>query len=121
MIAPSRPAPRRLLFHITPRADWERALRQGVYRAASLRREGFIHCSGRTQVVRVANTFYRGRRNLLLLVIDPARVQPAIRHERVDGRRFPHIYGPLNLDAVVRVLEFPPRRDGTFALPAALR
>ena len=43
-----------LIYHITPRAAWQRAQQRGEYRAASLRREGFIHCSGRTQVVRVA-------------------------------------------------------------------
>ena len=106
-----------LIYHITRRAAWQRALQRGEYRTPSLRTEGFIHCSGRTQVVRVANAFYRGRRNLVLLVVDPAEVQAPLRHERVDGGRFPHIYGPLNLDAVVQVVEFPPRADGTFAFP----
>ncbi|MCA1552997.1 MAG: DUF952 domain-containing protein [Chloroflexi bacterium] len=108
---------RKHLFHITTRAEWQRAQRVGAYRAASLRREGFIHCSGQTQVVRVANAFYRGKRNLVLLLIEPAKVNAPIRHERVDGRRFPHIYGALNLDAVVQVVDFPPRADGTFVLP----
>ena len=108
---------RRRLYHITPRADWLRAQRRGEYRAASLHSEGFIHCSGKSQVVQVANRFYRDRRNLLLLVIDPARVNAVIRHERVEGRRFPHIYGPLNLGAVVQVLPFPPSADGMFVLP----
>ncbi len=108
---------RKHIFHITTRAKWQRAQRVGAYSAASLRSAGFIHCSGRTQVVRVANAFYRGKRNLVLLVIEPAKVSAPIRHERVDGGRFPHIYGPLNLDAAVQVVDFAPRADGTFALP----
>jgi len=106
-----------LIYHITPRAAWQRALQRGEYRAPSLRTEGFIHSSGPRQVVRVANAFYRRRRNLVLLVIDPRKVKARIRQERADGGRFPHIYGPLNLDAVVQVVDFPPRADGTFSLP----
>ena len=60
-----------------------------------------------------------GRRDLVLLVIDPARLAAELVYEDCYevGQAFPHIYGPLNLNAVVSVVPFPPLPDGTFALP----
>ena len=110
------------IYHITARADWEAAQRAGVYRTASLEGEGFIHCSRRDQVVAVADANFRGRTGLVLLAIDAARVAPEIRYEDCydSGQAFPHIYGPLELDAVTRVIDFPPDAEGRFALPDEL-
>ena len=55
---------------------------------------------------------------LLLLVIDPDRVEHEIREEQSGDELFPHIYGPLNVDAVVEARPFPPNADGTFTAPA---
>jgi uncharacterized protein (DUF952 family) len=102
---------------------------QVAYYADSLSTEGFIHCSKPSQIVDVANSFYRGQQGLVLLVIDPAKLdselkweppaEPEPSHARA-GDLFPHVYGPLNLDAVVKVLEFEPLADGTFSLPPEL-
>jgi uncharacterized protein (DUF952 family) len=110
------------IFHIAEADGWADAQANGLYRRSTLGRtvedEGFIHCSYRDQVEAVANTFYAGRKDLLLLVIDPAKVASEIREEAVDGpERFPHIYGPLNLDAVTEVRSFLPREDGRFLAP----
>lgn len=112
--------PLNILLHITPREDWERAGRDGIYRAASLDTEGFIHLSTPAQVVGTANRFYRGQTGLVLLVIDEERLQSEIRYEAADGQMFPHLYGSLNVDAVTRVLPFEPGPDGAFTLPEAL-
>ena len=110
----------RPLLHICPRADWQ--ARDDVYRCASLVSEGFIHCSWPEQVVATASRFFKGQRGLVLLVIDAARVVPEIRCEAAaNGEMFPHIYGPLNADAVIEVLAFDPGVDGSFALPDRLR
>ncbi len=81
--------------------------------------EGFVHCAYAHQVTRVANRVYRGVRGLVLLVIDPGRVDAEIRNENLEGgdELFPHIYGPLKVDAVIDVLAFEPLSDGTFQLP----
>ena len=114
----SAEAPSPIIMHIAERVAWEAARRSGAYRGDSLDREGFIHCSTPSQVLRVANAFYAGRQDLVLLSIDAARVQPELRYEG-DGRGecFPHIYGPLNISAVRRAVDFPPGRDGRFTMP----
>ncbi len=88
-------------------------------RGQSLDEVGFIHCSYANQVTRVANAIYRGVHGLILLEIDPARLTSEVRDEALgDGdEKFPHIYGPLDTDAVVEVHPFEPTADGTFELP----
>jgi uncharacterized protein (DUF952 family) len=109
------------ILHITPRAAWEQARAAGVYRGDTLDAEGFIHCSTVDQVVATANRYFRGRADLVLLVIDPARVGPEIRYEpSPEGERFPHVYGPLDLGAVTRALPLEPGADGAFSLPPEL-
>ena len=116
-----------ILLHIASRADWEAACATGSYRPASFEREGFIHCSTAAQVVGSADRYFRGRGDLVLLCIDESRVAGALRYEppavigeapdRRTGELFPHLHGPLALDAVIRVVAFPCREDGSFALP----
>ena len=112
------------LYHITTAHAWTVARSAGSYcestRGLSLADVGFIHCSYARQVPRVAQALYRGASGLVLLVIDPDRLAAELREEDLDGSGevFPHIYGPLNLDAVVDVVPFEPAEDGTFTLPA---
>jgi glutathione S-transferase len=113
--------PASLIYHIAARADWERALRDGAYvtstRGVTLAEQGYIHASEAAQVAGIANAFYTGTgEDLVLLVIDPARVQAEIRYEDVPGvdAPFPHIYGALNPDAVTAVLPFAPGPDSAF-------
>jgi uncharacterized protein (DUF952 family) len=113
------------IYHIAVRADWERALSDGAYTRSSvdktLAEEGFIHASQESQVARTANKFYRDVPGpLVLLVIDPGRLDAELRYEAVPGADlpFPHIYGPLNPGAVLAAVPFAPGPDGTFAFPA---
>ena len=97
------------IWHITTRQQWEQAQLTQIYRSDSLEAEGFIHCSTPQQVIKVANTLFLGQPGLVLLGIDSEKVQAEIRYEEVDGtERFPHIYGSLNTEAVVEVLDFEP-------------
>jgi uncharacterized protein (DUF952 family) len=107
------------IFHITTRIDWDRALAEGSYRADSLESEGFIHASNPGQVAGSANRFFRGRAGLVVLRIDADRVDSPIRRESSphSGEPFPHIYGPLNLDAVVEVVPIEPDARGLFRWP----
>ena len=114
-IPPTDIPPTDLLLHICPASDWREAQAAGEYRPASLDTEGFIHCSTPAQVVSTANRFYHGRRALVLLVIDIGRIGPEVRYEAADGSLFPHVYGPLNLEAVVEVHDFEPDETGAFS------
>jgi uncharacterized protein (DUF952 family) len=110
-----------LIYHIATAADWEQARRDGQYTTSTLGRtlaeEGFIHASTAAQVAPVAEAFYRDAPDLVLLVIDTERVGPPVRYERVPGQPdpYPHIYGPLNLDAVAATRPFPAGPDGRFS------
>lgn len=142
MANPSFP---RFIFHVAAFADWIDAKTVGEYRVSTLGHKlvdvGFIHACRADQVAGVANSHYRGLRGLVLLVIDPKRVQPEIRHEAANTTNratrpaawemtsehpepaeetFPHIYGPLNVDAVVEAVPFESSTDGHFTFPTEL-
>ena len=112
-----------VILHIIAHTDWAAAQHTSLYHGDTLATEGFIHCSTPAQVIIPANAFYHGRADLLLLVIDPARLTAPLLYEDTagSGQAFPHLYGPLNLDAVQATVAFPPQADGTFVLPLALR
>ena len=107
------------IYHILSKADWAAAQAEGVYSPASLDLEEFIHCSTGWQVLRTANLYYAGRDDLLILCIAVDRVQADIHYEDSvgAGMDFPHIYGPLNLDAVEKVLRLEIGPSGNFILP----
>jgi uncharacterized protein (DUF952 family) len=110
-----------MIFHIAQREIWEQARMNGEYRVESLMTEGFIHLSTRSQFLRVANFLFQGQTDLVLLEVDETLLKCGLRYDPVGEERFPHLYGPLNLEAVVRVHEFPVQADGTFQAPATLK
>jgi uncharacterized protein (DUF952 family) len=91
-------------YHLTPRVVWESQSAGPYFRPEAYEQDGFIHCTdGEEQVVRVANAFYVGdSREHVVLVIDITRIRAEVKYEDPD-RIFPHIYGPLNVDAVAEV------------------
>ena len=104
------------IFHIAFTADWKAAVDAGEYRISTrgrtLDEEGFIHCSSSgEQVQRVARSFYADADDLVLLTIDPFRVGAPVRWEAVGaaGEEYPHIYGPLPVDAVLSAEAFNPQ------------
>lgn len=108
------------IVHITTAAEWAAAQRDGAYRAPSLDTDGFIHLSRADQVVRVADAAFRGREDLVLLAVDPERLSAPVRWEPAeDGETFPHVYGPIEVAAVVAVVAFPEGPSG-FSLPQAI-
>ena len=97
------------IFHLIDQAAWDTARAQSEHRAESLASEGFIHCSeDEEQLLRVAERLYAGRPDLLALEVDLDRLaSPLKREPSRSGEIYPHIYGPLNLDAVVKVWQLP--------------
>jgi uncharacterized protein (DUF952 family) len=103
-----------VIFHVARRQDWEDALAAGEYVVSSLGRtlaeEGFIHASHRHQVDGVLERYYGDvTEPLVLLGVDPDRLGAEVREEPAPGtgESFPHIYGPIPVDAVVEVSELP--------------
>lgn len=111
-----------MILHILSYPAWKQTLQEGEYAPASLEKEGFIHCSTSDQVVDVANSIYKGKTGLFLMFIDEKKVKSNIVYEDLYdlGKLFPHIYGPLNLDAVSQIVEFTPDEDGNFRLPSGV-
>src|SRR5260221_8924358 len=112
------------IYHIATASDWAQARADGEYststRGRTLEEQGFIRGSTADQVAPVATMIYKGMPDLLVLVIDADRVRPEIRFEQVPGwdEPFPHIYGPLNADAVVETRRLEPGLDGQFSFAA---
>jgi uncharacterized protein (DUF952 family) len=105
------------LYHLVASAEWSAAQVEGAYRPASLQKEGFIHLSTASQWVGAANRFYRGRADLLLLEVDGDRLGAEVRFEAADGDRFPHLYGPMEVDAARVVCALVPDATGEFRAP----
>lgn len=115
----SRPS---VVLHMLPAAVWNQLPVGSAYFAATLTSEGFAHCTAEPAMLEVvANRFYRGEPgDWLILHIDLEQVSAPVRWEEADGHLFPHVYGPIEQRAVVRVTPFPRSPDGTYCLPGDL-
>ncbi|HWI72861.1 MAG TPA: DUF952 domain-containing protein, partial [Baekduia sp.] len=102
------------ILHITTEDGWAAAREAGALVAPSLGEEGFIHCSTRAQVEATAKRIFRGSGDLVLLEVDVEKLAAPLKWERATdvGEEFPHIYGPLNADAVVGTIALPEGDDG---------
>lgn len=105
-----------IIFHLVPSDDWKTYQDAGLYKPETLEEEGFIHCSNGSQVQEVANRYYKGKKNLMLIVIDVASLESDVKLEQAGDseEKFPHIKGPLNIDAIIDKIKLEPEEDGTF-------
>lgn len=101
-----------LIYVLVPVVDYEAAVEKGYYWTDSVDASAFIHACPAEQLTRVANKYYADRKDVRLLYVDPSRVKAEIRWEPATGGLYPHIYGPLNLDAVVRIRRVHADSDG---------
>ncbi len=108
------------IYHITTSRETEQAFQTGEYRPTNFEKDTFIHCSYPHQIPVVANFLFRGCSDLVLLKIDRDRLACRVIDENLEGGAevFPHIYGPLPMQAVIEVIPFPCKPDGTFEFPA---
>jgi uncharacterized protein (DUF952 family) len=107
-----------MIYHLIARTTWEQTL-PGPYHADSLAMEGFIHCSYQHKVAWAANKFHSTQSDLLVLGIDSDRLKSPVRAEDPGcGELFPHIYGPIDRDAVVQVQTMQRGSDGQWVFPA---
>jgi uncharacterized protein (DUF952 family) len=111
------------LLHITDPATWQQSRAAGEYamstRGVTLAEEGFIHCSLPHQVLRIADLVYPDTADLIILVIDTDQLTAPVRYEAAEpgGEQFPHIYGPLQVSAVVETVAVSRDATGQLILP----
>jgi len=106
-----------IIYHLVPIDYWEAQPTDRSYTPVDFAREGFIHCTqGDAQIAVVANRYYRNdRRAWYVLVLDEQAITSEIKYEPgQDGLLYPHIYGPLNREAVLKMLPMPRDLDGVF-------
>ncbi|MEU7870419.1 DUF952 domain-containing protein [Dactylosporangium sp. NPDC049140] len=109
-----------MIYHIAFASDWEKAGERGEYRLSTkgrtLEEQGFIHGGTAAQVAPVANMIYGSDEGLVVLAVDEERLSAPLRYDDAPGwdEPFPHIYGPLNTDAVVAVLALTRGADGKY-------
>ena len=113
------------IYHLVAAADWQAVPAGQGYLPAAFEADGFVHCTTEPDVLlHIANSFFRAvPGEFLVLVIDPARLTAPLRYEPpspavtsgpLAGKLFPHIYGPLNPEAVMAVRTAQRAADGTF-------
>ena len=110
----------KLIYKILGAAEWRDAMARGAYLgSADDARDGFIHLSAADQVAGTATKYFRGKQDLVLVEVIADRLGSALCWELSrGGALFPHLYGPLNVTAAVRVLPMPLDADGVPAMPA---
>lgn len=108
-----------MIYHITTENAWQSALKEQSYAPENFQADGFIHCSDHYQLENTANRFYNQTPGLIVLEIDPEKLTSNLVYENLEGGQmpFPHIYGKLNLDAVVATFHFDRNQDGRLTLP----
>ncbi len=94
-----------MLFHVAEHDHWVEAEAAGRYAPPSLEREGFVHLSTASQIHRTIRTRFAGRWGLILLTIDEEKLGSELRWEGEPGQLFPHVYGPIDLEAITEAKE----------------
>ncbi|WP_459502939.1 DUF952 domain-containing protein [Bacillus sp. C1] len=109
-----------MITKVMKKSEWEIAKIKGNIMEASLLQEGFIHCSFSEQALKVAEKHFSTEMELVLLVIEPSLVDAEIKYECAsNGQDYPHIYGTINTNAIVKVIELQKEND-VYVLPVEL-
>lgn len=94
-----------LIYHITTQSQWDKAKQVGFYESAALKEEGFIHCSEDRQIPDVINRYFSDTAHLVKLTIDTEKLTSQLIYDWSNAIEdtFPHIYGPINLEAIINI------------------
>ena len=108
------------IYKIMAANEWAAAQAAGVYAgSAHDRRDGFIHFSTAAQAAETAAKHFAGQADLVLLAVDPGLFGDVLKWEASrGGALFPHLYGPLPADAVIRIDDLPLDANGLHRFPA---
>jgi uncharacterized protein (DUF952 family) len=106
-----------MIYHIAKNSDWMKSKSTEQYTPADFEKDGYIHCSDDSQIERVANWLFKGQKDLVLLQIDPTKLKAQTIYENPYDKiaeKFPHVHGPINLNAVINVFPLPCDSTGQF-------
>ena len=105
-----------MILHCMKKAEWNLLKDQRAWGLRQIEAEGFIHCSTVEYFWRVAPNFKDVKEEMVLVCIDESKLRSEVRYEDGDncGRAYPHVYGPVNNDAVVMVLPFLRDESGNY-------
>lgn len=93
-----------IIYHITEKSFFDSQKEAGEYFPPTFAEEGFIHLSTKNQVENTLKRHYLGKTGLVLLHIDSSKIVAELKYElATNGEYFPHIYGPINLEAIVEI------------------
>jgi len=93
-----------MIYHIATREDWQLHQQETFYQPSAFAREGFVHCSNQNQVDGVLQRYFIGVKDLMLLHIEEGKLRSELKYEAAGNNElFPHIYGPINKDAIVKI------------------
>jgi len=102
------------IYLLSSQAEYQQALDNGSLVRDSLQSEGFIHASPRSQLNRIANKYYQDKTQPLILVVDKKLISAEVKWEPATGGLYPHIYGPLNINAITKIEKISLADDGNF-------
>lgn len=106
-----------MIYHLATEKDWEAAMSRGTYKIPSLASEGFIHCSTREQLMESARLHFAEHQRLVVLHIVEKRVKELLKWEPSrEGALFPHIYGPIPVEAIEDLEILVRNADGAWEL-----
>lgn len=93
-----------MIYHVTTTREWATNIQNNSFAPDAFAREGFIHSCESAQLAGVLQRYFKGRHDLVLLHIDEQKLTCQLKYETATaGELFPHLFGRINLDAVVRV------------------
>jgi len=107
------------IYHVCQEKDWDDAIKNGLYKTKHLDKQGFIHAANYEQIMDVLHENFSSKENLMLLAIDAEKVTAPVRYvaTTLGTTLFPHIYGILNLDAVLDIAKIENDKNGKFSFP----
>lgn len=105
-----------MIIHCMKKATWDQRKNKEYWGQRDIEAEGFLHCSTVEYFWRVAPNFIDTKDELVLVCIDEGKLKAEVKYEDGDhcGRAYPHVYGPINHDAVIKVVPFLKKEDGTY-------
>jgi uncharacterized protein (DUF952 family) len=104
------------IYLLSSQQEYDTALKSGALVRDSIKEEGFIHASPRSQLTRIANKYYKQTVNPLILRVDKSKVTSEIKWEPATGGLYPHIYGALNVDAIESVEKISLNESGEYCI-----